>query len=918
MTWLDGRWRIRPDARIVGSTVFGPVTMISNVGGDVTVVNHEPQPLYRVDMGVAAPRAFAVEEAQEQPSLLLNAQHEQIEFVGRAAVLDILRDWRDARRTPVSALLLHGPGGQGKSRLAARFARSSLAEDWTVLQARQSDDPGSDDLGSTTAGPAAGTGGAGLLLIVDYAERWPIQHLITFLNDCTHQSQPVRVILIARPASWWWSRLAQRIKKLGIPAQPLQVPALTSELNPHLLFTSARDTFAEILDASGTERIPVPAELERNENSTVLAVHMAALAAVDSLRRGANTPHRSEEISAYLLGREYEHWDRLEERGRIRITGQALAQTVFTATLTGAMPYAQGLAALDQVRIGTAHHGDQVLKDHAVAYPPQQPELVLEPLYPDRLGEDFIALMLPGSPLSSLPTDPWATQAFARLLDAEAQRGDLTDARARDRPWARHTLSILIETAQRWDHVTTGVLTPLLRDHAELMRPAGSAALSALARIAALPLDTLHDFESRLPWRDAETDVAAAELALRLQDYRLEHAGSDADRAAVHVNLAERLYHAGRLSQALTHIEQALGLYGQPADGQSAPLSSLAACLDFAGILYSVNGHHTQALEASRQAVRRYRLLATSGDPKARSKLSYALANLAARRQEAEARRAAAQEAVDIARELAQDDSTQDHGELAGALHNLGNALQDMGLQEEALDSLQQAADIRRAQAQSDFGRYAPYLHVALGALVHTLTAADRTAQAVRIADERVELLEQLTQANQAAFGDDLAQALATRGELHRFLGRYDVALADLTKATETDPHEGWYLYKTAMILHLMAYPDSDAHVARAAELFIADAADGDTAQSVRAKGNLVIVHCATRDWDKAHAALGDFLSTRPDSEQLQETLIDLEEATENFSLEAAQAGPLLSGLRNALDERLPRRGPGPSGGPQE
>ncbi|MFK4224790.1 tetratricopeptide repeat protein, partial [Streptomyces sp. NPDC019890] len=783
MTWLDGRWRVRPDERIVGSTVFGHVTMISDVGGDVTVVNSEPQPLYRVEAGVAAPRVFTVEEAREQPSLLLNAQYEQVDFVGRTDPLKSLHDWRDAPRTPISALLLHGPGGQGKSRLAAQFARRSLDDGWTVLQVRPS-----DDLRFTTVEPPSATGDAGLLLVADYAERWPIQYLITFLNDCTRQSPPVRVLLIARPASSWWYRLAQRIKKLGIPARPLSVPALTSELDPHMLFTSARDKFAGILNAPGTERIPAPTGLDRDEYSTILAVHMAALAAVDSRRRGAHAPQRSAEISAYLLGREYEHWDRLEERGRIKITGEALAQTVFTATLTGALPHAQGLAALSQVQIGTAHHGDQVLKDHAVAYPPHQPKLVLEPLYPDRLGEDFIALMLPGSPLSSLPTDPWATGAFAQLLGDKMEEGSLPGGGVRGQPWARHVLSMLIETAQRWEHVTTGVLTPLLSDHPELLRPASSAALSALTRIASLPLDTLDDFEPRLPWRDAETDVAAAELALRLQDYRLQHAGSDTDRARVHVNLAERLYHAGRLGEALEHIERALRLYEQPVERQGEPLFSLAAGLDLAGILYSLNGHHAKALEASRQAVQHYRLLATSGHPQARGKLSYALANLAARKQGAEDRRKAAQEAVDISRELAEDDSTQDQGELAGALHNLGKALDDMGRHEEALNTLREAANIRRAQVRRDFGPYAPHLPNVLWALADVLAATGHTTQAAQVVDERVERLRQLAQANQAAFGEHFAWAIASRGETHRLMGRYNDALADFDRAIELDP----------------------------------------------------------------------------------------------------------------------------------
>jgi hypothetical protein len=101
----------------------------------------------------------------EQPSRLLGARGQVVPFVGRETELRRLRDWRDSDRDRLSVLLLHGPGGQGKTRLAYEFAEQSRSRRWKVVQAGAS----SSDSGS--AGVAE-TDTAGVLLIVDYADRW--------------------------------------------------------------------------------------------------------------------------------------------------------------------------------------------------------------------------------------------------------------------------------------------------------------------------------------------------------------------------------------------------------------------------------------------------------------------------------------------------------------------------------------------------------------------------------------------------------------------------------------------------------------------------------------------------------------------------------------------------------------------------
>lgn len=68
------------------------------------------------------------------PSRMLNARFRVVEFTGRATELSSLRRWRDDG-SALAVRWLCAPGGQGKTRLADRFAQESLAEGWQVVTA---------------------------------------------------------------------------------------------------------------------------------------------------------------------------------------------------------------------------------------------------------------------------------------------------------------------------------------------------------------------------------------------------------------------------------------------------------------------------------------------------------------------------------------------------------------------------------------------------------------------------------------------------------------------------------------------------------------------------------------------------------------------------------------------------------------
>jgi hypothetical protein len=103
------------------------------------------------------------------------------------------------RDTPDAVLLLNAPGGHGKTRLAEEFAARSQDAGWVVGIADRDSQRQLTPLRTDDVSDAPG-----LLVIVDYAERWPndgLKHLGGALANSADQR--VRLLLLSRPRSWW-------------------------------------------------------------------------------------------------------------------------------------------------------------------------------------------------------------------------------------------------------------------------------------------------------------------------------------------------------------------------------------------------------------------------------------------------------------------------------------------------------------------------------------------------------------------------------------------------------------------------------------------------------------------------------------------------------------------------------------------
>ena len=707
----------------------------------------------------------------EAPSRLLSARYRLVPFSGRDGELHYLAEWRDDNAR-LGVRLVHGPGGQGKTRLAARFAALSAAVGWAVWTARQ--EPSLTAAASLPV-PVAGRG---VLVLIDYAERWPLADLFGLLGDRRLPTgAPVRVLLLARPAGAWWASLSHRLNEQDVAVSELRLePVEASGTSRAELFTAAAARFADLLGVDPAA-VSVPAGLTTDDAfRLVLTTHMAALVAVDAARTARSVPVGPAGLSSYLLDRERDHWQRLHHEPGAEPIGtppRVMGRAVFTATLTRPLPYADAVEVLARVGIATGEEtAARVLADHTLCYPAADPTLVLEPLYPDRLGEDFLALCLPGGG----EPDPWAADGARRLV-------------ATDRPplYLGRALTVLIETAKRWPHVGA-LLSGLLVDRLDLVIAGGGPVLIALASWSEVDAGLLEGVERLFPaHRHVDLDAGIAAITHRLHAYRITSTTDPAHTAYLHEQLAYRLHHAGLRAEALTVSEQAVEIRRRLAAVNPAAFEpDLARSLNNLGNRLSGVGRRAEALTATEQSVEIRRRLAAVNPAAFEPDLAASLDNLGiwlsgvGRRAEA---LTATEQSVEILRRLAAVTPAAFEPNLARSLDNLGIRLSGVGRRAEALTATEQSVEIYRRLAAVNPAAFEPDLAASLSNLGADLSDLGRRAEALTATEQAVEIRRRLAAVNPAAFEPDLARSLSNLGALLSNLGRREEALTAAQEA---------------------------------------------------------------------------------------------------------------------------------------
>ncbi|MEV0664667.1 tetratricopeptide repeat protein [Actinomadura luteofluorescens] len=755
------------------------------VGADIHVFG-DGVPLYLLETWRPAPQTDP-EFLRDLPSRMLNARFAVVDFTGRRQELADLHRWRQ-EGPRLAARWLHAPGGQGKTRLAAQFAQESRADGWKVITAVHGPGtvlppPGSQDLRLD--------GAVGLLVIVDYADRWPLSHLTwLFSNALLHQSAVrTRILMLARSADTWPAiRATLANQQAGASAQPLP-PLPDNDDGARLeMFTAARDSFASHYDAPATGISP-PGPLDHPDFGLTLAVHIAALVAVDAYATGQRPPSDMGALTIYLLDREHLHWAQLYSDGTHELNPtertyatppEVMNQTVFAAALTGSLTRPAGTTVLEALQFSTP--AERVIADHAICYPRADlaRDTVLEPLYPDRLAEDFLALTLPGHG-SDYPTHSWAARTTSALLTRDRQKAPST--------WAPRAITFLATAAARWPHLGPHHLYPLLRNDPGLAVYAGSAALTALAALQDAEPALLMAIESHFPpGRHVNLDMGIASLSARLAAYRLAKSNDLDEQVEILQLLAIRFSNAGLREDALQVMEQATVLCRRMAAADPTVSDDrLATALNNLGNRLLEVGRREDALTVTLEATEQQHSLAKKDPTVHTAGYALALMNLGNRYSQLGYREkalAATQESMTLYRNLTRQDPAIFEQFLARTLGNLGNQLARLGRQREALSATQEAIDLCRRLAASQPGGHEPDLAMYLNNLGGHLRVLGLPG-AVEATRESVDLRRRMVSGNPSAFEPGLATALTNLSSRLSCAGQYEEALLAAQEAVE-------------------------------------------------------------------------------------------------------------------------------------
>lgn len=212
------------------------------------------------------------------PSVLLRAEYLVVPFVELNGDRAALRSWA-TRTQRVSARLLTGPAGSGKTRLAMQIREDLSEKGWLTVLA-QSDSP----LSPARLGYLR-TAGAPTLVIIEDAELRPEETVAT-ARALVGRSTASRLLLLTRATGG----LLRGLRELALP--DTQVAGMFERAEPHTItplapgpharhvhFTAARSAFAAELGTATSAEPDSSSWADLEELDTVLDVHAAALLA---------------------------------------------------------------------------------------------------------------------------------------------------------------------------------------------------------------------------------------------------------------------------------------------------------------------------------------------------------------------------------------------------------------------------------------------------------------------------------------------------------------------------------------------------------------------------------------------------------------------------------------------------------------
>ncbi|TMR01582.1 ATP-binding protein [Actinomadura soli] len=675
-------------------------------------------------------------------------------FWGRHAERDRLRQWCRAPGA-LGLLVLEGPGGCGRTRLALQAADEAAEDGWAVGWLGEGQAAGLVD--AVAAAP-----GAKVLTLVDDADtRSDLSGLLDALAGYRSEAR-LRVVLIARQGGVLprvlKERLTERHVRLLTDAAVLAVPPQGESSDLIRWHGEAARAFAT---ACAMPVPPISATIAPVRPGRPMA-DVLAQAMVAVLRQAAprSTPAPLDEVARTLFEHEALWW---------RAT--AVQERWAPGPVTD-LPLTRVMAALALF--------SPVSEQDAVAVLRRIPELADSPaeqvaalgrwaraLYPAaggfRIGPDLLAdWFITTSLTHGEPEREFARHLLTGLSEDQAVRVLTVLARAGEHHPSAHLLFTRLLDGDPRRLASPAVIAALATTRDRDLDQAIATALTEA--------DPGPDATARL--RGLVPEHTLPRTALALARHHLLHVrvnGDLADVARALIGLATASHRLGRYPEQLHLAREAVGLCRTLVAEDPVHRAALALALTTHASGMERLGRDREASEALREAVDLYRGLA-AGEPAHRPALARALINIAVvwgglgRRAE---QLRAAREAVELYRGLAGGDPSHRLA-LARALINLTSALDDSGRHTEQAQVAREAVELYREQAAGN-PAHRLYLARALYNLTVTMDRLGRHGDQVEVAREAATVWRQLAAEDPGRFHD---QYVGIRRGLRRLLAR--------------------------------------------------------------------------------------------------------------------------------------------------
>lgn len=744
------------------------------------------------------------------PASLLEAQRRVVDFHGREAVMDTLAQWCEADEG-LSAMVVHGPGGQGKTRLGheltARLAHPDTAgRRWATVWLKDNATAQELDRVKDTTAP--------LLLVVDYAETRTAQ-LISLLRLCDRPpgSSPVRLLLLARSVGEWWEQvntatghlLADITQQLPLPPLASRTVERSREYHTSLHHLARALLATRTLESTDWAQVAAgltEPDLSGSEWDTVLSVHMRALADLLDATHTSTMVTADSAVEGRVLAHEYRYWDQTAAAyglGEAELAQPlrdvlALAFTLTPANIEEADHLLQEATVLEGQTIARKH---QIRQWITSLYPTDGPG-VCGQLQPDRLLEYFLGQRLERNPaLFNLHLDEVTTSGAERLVTLYAHAAThpalFSVKEHLTRLCTRHIGTLgpaVIEVSTQTEDPS-----PLLRALDETKDDPGTPLMDLMQLLDAVPR-----FTQRL-------DEWAERLAARVVEALRERAAGDPGSyllafAGAAINHGIRLAALGWYEEAYEAGDRALSvLRVLSEDHPEIYLLNLANCLNNQASHLSMMGRHTKALKFATEAVEIYCIIPEKDLDTHDSKLATALNNksniLKALGWHEQALEVNGQ-VLRIVCALAAKHPHTHLPDLAASLSHRSNYLSAIGCHEQALFVIEQSLGIRRQLDEQNPDAYRPELAHALNSHAADLGALGQHEEALESSDEAVLLYEELAKHQPKAYCYFLAIALLNQTAARLLLGQKNESLDSINRSVEihrTLATENPYLY---------------------------------------------------------------------------------------------------------------------------